>query len=399
MADNINSEIFEPRNPPLFSVKMTKGRVFLFVVATVVVLLALMVHSFTIGSLSEFLEICRQNPILLVMILMFFLQVILAFSTSRVMPVLARSTLTLDADALTHRCDAPRVLQRVLHLNWRIPLQDIVTVEIVPPPMQAHITSLETALLRIQTRQRLPRMLTPASWYIPGHPDRAVLIPVRTAGHPQTLWTLPENRPILRKALNELPLIKALRARGIAVADNMSATDVISQDMLAHRAVKFALTVGLFLVTTSLFLMMWRANQHLQMSVSIWVYAGLVAAALTVMWLLIRQDIKRPPLAHSIVASCILCVGACMAFQPFILLVNGFLYDSAQTQTFVAQAGVLKPVSPQCGIGEIEPSSLGRAAWLKDGTSLQLTVKRGRLGVWEYEDLPLRAAADAQGIR
>ncbi|WP_026258855.1 hypothetical protein [Uliginosibacterium gangwonense] len=403
MPNAINSQVFEFRsNPSIFDEAKQKRILWCLVTLAVVVLIVLYFGAEKepgIGAWVAWRDSCLRNPILLVVVL----QAVICFLTIKIQALQRRSSLVIDADALTHRCDVPRVLKPFLRWNWRIPLREIVAVEIVPQPVQAHITSLETAFLRIQTRERLPRMLTPASWHVLGYPIRVELIPARKIGpfsSSQTLWTLPENQCILREALNGLPLVRALRERGISVVDKISTTDAISQDMLAHRAVKFALTVGLLLVTSSLLLMMWRANQHLQMSFSIWVYAGLVAAALAVMGLFSWQETKCAPIAHSVAAMFILCVGISMAFQPLILFANGFLYDMEQTQAFVAEAGVLKPVGAQSGIGRIElPGFQSRIAWLKDGTHLQLTVKQGRLGLWEYDDAPLRVAADAQGIR
>ena len=109
---------------------------------------------------------------------------------------------------------------------------------------------------------------------------------------------------------------------------------------------------------------------------------------------------RRPPVAHSIIAAILLLIGVGMAAQPVTVLFNGVGLDADRMQAFVVRADNLEPVDDKTGIGAIAlPGAQSRQAWLKEGTPVSLPVKKGRLGLWEYDDAPLRDLADIQEIR
>lgn len=295
----------------------------------------------------------------------------------------------------THRALWGKGSQR---MDWQIPLREIAAAEITAGPlsplpwmMQLHVTRLNGIEHKIDI----------ANWFKLGGDCLPPLKPVGGTGFfhsPMGLWMKPENQKLLAEAAMELPLVRALRERGVVVSAMLN--DARPNDLFASRAVKLGICAGLGLVVLALALMVTRMHPRFIDGVPLWVYPG-VAVALILAYLRVAStDEWRPPVAHHFIGFTLLAAGASIAVSPLALLINGLGVPALELQAFVVRDGHLEARDAPLGAERIElPGKQSRSAWLKEGTEVRLEVKQGRLGLWEYDDTPLRDAADVQGIR
>ena len=307
-------------------------------------------------------------------------------------------SLTLTEDALVYIFRLPFGLSTLFPMDWRICLRDITKVEVNQSPLMgtAPIPGMEQ--LCISQREGPMRYIAPANWFAP---DAVAPPPVKPTGKPRlfaspsTIWKQPENQLIARSAFADLPIVLALRARGIEVPNTVLLPDAKEFDLFASRSVKFGIVAGLGLFVAALVIMILNKHQHLQIDFPLWVYLALVGASLLAMWAIVRRDAWRPPVFNIVLASIFLIAGVALSAQPVATLFNGLGVGTDQSQVFKVHAGSLEPIEGKTGIGSIyllAPQT--RETWLKEGSAITLYVKKGRLGLWEYDDVPLRLLAD-----
>jgi hypothetical protein len=316
-----------------------------------------------------------------------------------------RRQLTLTEDELIHTLSLPFGLNALLPVNWRISLRDVTGVEFFQPAIFGQFSELAftVAQLKISQRQGPTRVINPAMWFVPGSPSRAPLEPVAKSGFFSSgsgVWLRPENQEILRSAFANMPIVQALRDHGVAVPDPKLPSNYQDEDLFASKSVKFGVVAGMLLIITTLLTMIARPNLHLQASFPTWFYIGLGCASLLLLWAIGEREQRRPRAFHIILAVIFFVGGITGAAHPVTTLINGIGIDAGEQQTFVAHGGSLEPIGHQSGIGTIGPlGESSRLHWLKDGTTVTLTVTKGRFGLWEYDDKALRSMADAQGIK
>jgi len=313
-----------------------------------------------------------------------------------------RCTLRLDTDSLTQSCDLPFGLGRFTPYHWTVPLPDICAIEYFRNPVQPVSPSIYMVTLQIKRGQGKARVIAPAHWYHQGEAAQPAPRPMSQAKlftNPSTTWALPENQAIMRQAVANLPLAKALRERGFEISKpdfNDSARD---QNFFSSPSVKYAIVIGAGLVLLTLFLMISRPYQHLQSLPSIWAVIASCIAVLAIFLLASKKESPPPVVVHKVVAGLSLVAGITMAAPPLVLLVNGLGIESSHIQEYVVHKGLLEPVNaPDLGLIEL-PGKQGRIGFLREGSRLSLNVKRGRLGLLEYDDTPLREEADKQNIQ
>ncbi|MES2933940.1 MAG: hypothetical protein V4805_10695 [Pseudomonadota bacterium] len=307
-----------------------------------------------------------------------------------------RSALALTDQTLSRHFQLPFNLNTAFPLSWQIGLHDITSAELILPTMFGAIPVPAKVRLRVHHRGGPAQTLFPAMWFVPGSQPRPRLMPSETPSlfaNPFRLWRRPENQAIAHAALTDFPLVHALRAHGIGVSESHS--HIASQNLFASRSVKLGLLVALGLVIATIGLMIVRKNQHLQYDFPRWLDLSVGTAAFIAFWLMSHRD--TPPALTSTRAFGALCfaVGVAVSAQQIVLLVNGLGLGAEQAQTFEVRGGNLQALPSQSAIGTIVlAGNHGRAPWLQDGTKLTLTVQRGRLGLWEFDDAPLRRLPD-----
>lgn len=314
-----------------------------------------------------------------------------------------RYVLTLTDNALTAACRLPLGLERIFPVNWQISLRDIAAVESVQIPVFNPNPIPVLAQIRIGLRDGTTRSIAPASWFIPGSPARPPLTLANKWGmfvNPSRTWLEPQSQAILQMAFSALPLVQALREKGIAVPDPTLPANFRDQDLFSCRSTKFGIAAGIALALGAIVIMSGYNTHHLLVDLPLRVYAMLGGIALLLLWLVGRHDARRPPLSNSIAAAVIIVAGSAMAAQPFAVFINGIGMEPARSQAFVAHAGNLEPVAGPGGIAPADwPESLTDVDWIKEGTTISLSIKKGRLGLWEFDDTPLRGLPDSKTVQ
>lgn len=333
---------------------------------------------------------------------LYLLPLLISLPTAGAQWLESRSKLTLTQDELIYSRNLPFGLDRFIRTGWRIKLADIMDIQIFASPLRVEYMEISQARIRLQLGSGAFHFITPSVWFIPGSPARQPLKKVQPPWNFFAMpegWRSPENRAILQKAFADLPLIRELAARNLIVPDYNSSTANQLPDLFAHRSVKFGIVTGLSLAVSALLLMILRQNNHLHDELPMWVYVVLALAALYSFWKIDQKDTPAAPTGNRILAVIFLVGGVIFSADKIVPLLNGVGIDE-QKQTFIVHSAYLEPANTATESGRVDlPGKNSRHAWLKEGTEVTLSVKKGRLGLWEYNDEPLRQLADRQGIR
>lgn len=322
-----------------------------------------------------------------------------------------RYSLTLSDDVLKFSFRLPPGLKNLLGTDWAIPLNDIARIESVLNPMLLLANAQAPAVMQIRIRPRkgLSRTLTPTTWFNPGDPAST---PLKPMGRPRwfegsaAYWMRPENQALLQSNFDDLPLVRALRARGIEVPPLGPLGTLEQQDLFAVGSIKFGILAGLASSVFALAIIVGRgilsttSSMHFAFDLPVFIYPLLCGAALFGMWQVSRRDYTRPPIWQVTLAAVFLIAGVAFVTPQLAFVANNLGARQELSQDFVVRKGSLVPTDNRAGIGTIPlPGKQIRAAWLKEETRVTLTIRKGNLGLWEYDDLALRRAADDQGIR
>jgi hypothetical protein len=313
-----------------------------------------------------------------------------------------RSTLAVTQGELIFRQNLPFGLDALFRTGWRISLADISEIQILYNPVIAGAPEILVAKTRIRDKSGASHIITPSAWFIPGgspHPlPKPAHAPFLSMGISEN-WRTVENKTILQKAFSDFPIVRALTEHHPNFPYYDPSKNSMS-DLFAHRSIQFGIVTGLSLVVAALLLIILRQNSHLQDGLPIWLYVSLVLAALYLYWKIDQKESPPAPTGNRILALIFLVGGVIIGASQVISLLNGLGVDSGHEQAFVVRADNLEPIDPTTGTGKIKlPGENSRHAWLKEGTEVKLFVKKGRLGLWEFNDEPLRQLANQQGIR
>lgn len=302
-----------------------------------------------------------------------------------------RRSLALHADTLSHVCRLPFGLNRVLRMDWSISLREIKSVEIVATPGSAMPAAVG---LNIALTDGSKRRIDAANWFAPGCPALAPILPEGGFGPYEDvsgLWRLSKYRKMFDEALLSLPLVAALRDRGVEVSSVM--TGPRSYEFLGYRSVRMSIGAALALV-----LMMWWQvkvfpDQRLMAGLPEWVLPSVGIAVVSVFGALMLHDRYRPPLYHHVIAVLLLLAASLLATPFVVLLLNGAGVPVERSQTYAVHGGSLVAANAPTGARYVAlTGNHSLVEWMTDGTTIQLEIKRGRLGLWEYDDAPLRRA-------
>lgn len=302
-----------------------------------------------------------------------------------------RRSLALNADTLSHACRLPFGLNRVLRMNWSLSLRDIESVEIVASPISAMPAEVG---LNIALKDGRKRRIDAANWFAPGCPALAPVLPeggFGPYGDVSGLWRLPKYRKIFDEALLGLPLVKALRDRGVEVTSVM--TDPHGNEFFGCRSVRISIGAALVLALVTCWFVAAFPDQRLLAGLPKWVLPSVGIGVVSVFGGLMLFDQRRPPVYHHVIAVLLLLAASLIATPFVVLLVNGAGVPVARSQTYVVRGGSLMAESAPAGaMSVILSGNPALAAQMMDGMTIQLEIKRGRLGLWEYDGAALRRA-------
>lgn len=334
-------------------------------------------------------------------------------------------TLHIGPQGLRQEHRLPLGLHHLFGQNWQVAWSDVhgiatrrASLAGGQPPALAWV---EIVLQLGHGRQRV---LRPAFWFRPGDPPRPRLKPTGSPSPLTDPWAGSSNGARLAAAFADLRLVQALEQHAPVpdLALRWPGTAPAAGADLNRQPEALALLAGTILVfLTGWGLMLYAPHIHLHASPTWmdragWSLGTLALWALAAWWWRgqppaarlpappAKPPAGREPVSKPVLGFAALLWVAAVAFVTEPLLVHAALLgraDGWQNQRFAIGEGQARPIG--AGAVHVPPIELpgrqSRLAWIHAGSEADVRTVEGRWGVWIYNDEPLRALADQQGVR
>lgn len=334
-------------------------------------------------------------------------------------------TLHIGPQGLRQEHRLPLGLHHLFGQNWEFSWGEVRGITTRRASMAGgQLNALAWVEIVVQLAHGGKRVLRPGFWFRPNDPPRPHLKP---SGSPSPLmdpWGGSTNDTRLAAAFAELRLVHALeRHAPVAYRDLRWPGTAPSVGVdLERQPESLALLLATILVfLTGWILMLYAPHIHLHASPT-WMDRAAWSLGTLALWLLAawrwrsqpRTDLlpaeptiapaQRNPISKPTLAIAALLWVAAVAFVTEPLLVHAALLgrsDAWQSHRFAITAGQAMPIGADAAhVPPIElPGPQSRLAWIRAGSEADLRTIEGRWGVWIYNDEPLRALADQQGVR
>lgn len=268
--------------------------------------------------------------------------------------------------------------------NWSLRIDEITQVTWQAAPRTDHPKGSTPVCLCLHAPGQPPRLLDPQAWQAVA--DAQALPALEDAAAP---GAIDRSDAAAEAALFKHPLIRALQAQGLVIAAPNWVALRQQRGGFSSRSVAVGLLGGLGLYAFSLVCVINRKTVHFLFDFPLWVYPIPTLLACVLIWTVARRESPRPSKVGQVFAALFLGVGATLAAPQGLLLVNGWGLEATQEQDYVVEDGVLRPEGAQSGAGPIRLP----VRYLSEGARVRVPVKKGRLGLWEYDDSRVRALA------
>ena len=288
--------------------------------------------------------------------------------------------------------------------SWTMPYKDIASVDLVnyragrtygPRPLQR-------AALEFNNREgKANRRLLVAQWHRPGEGVRPQLESSATwLGMQLGTWKSQEDQQTLRRAYDALPLVAALRQRGVAVPALAQGKGAGGDDLFENPRMKVLILTAIALAPmyfAGAFLL--REYWVVSPPSGFWAALGLISAVAGGLWLrgtapdphaspgLLppHPPDSRAPLANQLIVSMLFGLSAAGAAIAGVPLVNQWLFAAADVVFMVRSDAVLEPVAAASGLPNFRPEQ-SIDFWIsrKPGTQYTLHMRKLPWGYWQY---------------
>lgn len=339
----------------------------------------------------------RSDPLRLVfhgLQLLLFLLIVLGLAWHR-----RRARLVLDGQSLRYASGLPLVWR---WLDWQLDLNALrsgaVTWQLQGVPVPANPLSA----LRLTWKRGARLGLSPARWYLPGEPELDdVVRPHSMAG--LVLWNSARNLPVVQQLFETLPLVRALRERGVPVPvpDGKQSGVAGGTNLMAYPRMK-AVVIGFFValaVAAALFHAMRHQHYFLAPPVGAWLAFAACAGLLLLAWMwpegALAHGKATPTAAERVGFRTTQLLVAALAAVPAGLCAPSLplLWTWAAEPLRTVVFAVAPPVPPSSRVvlqapqeGDVPPveptQAIGYWLSLRPGETVELPVRRGVAGLW-----------------
>lgn len=331
--------------------------------------------------------------------------------------------LCISAQGVRQEHRLPLGLHHLFGQNWQVAwgeVQDITTRR--SSMASGLVPQLAWVEIVLQLGHGRQRVLRPAFWFRASDPPRPRLKPTGSPSPLADPWAGSINSAQLAAAFADLRLVLALAQHapvpGLALPWPGTAPAGPDLNRQPEALVLLGGTILVFLTGWSL--MLFAPHIHLH-ALPTWVDRAAWALGTLALWALAWQGWHRhraplpsdapgapaqprEPLSKPALAFAAALWVAAVAFVIEPLLVHTALLgraDAWQTYRFAVADGQAKSIGAEAAhVPPIQlPGRKSRLAWIKSGSEATLSAVEGRWGVWVYNDEPLRALANQQGVR
>ena len=331
--------------------------------------------------------------------------------------------LCISAQGVRQEHRLPLGLHHLFGQNWQVAWSEVQDITTRRSSMASgQVPQLAWVEIVLQLGHGRQRVLRPAFWFRASDPPRPRLKPTGSPSPLAEPWAGSINSAQLAAAFADLRLIRALQQHapvpGLALPWPGTAPAGPDLNRQPEALVLLGGTILVFLTGWSL--MLFAPHIHLH-ALPTWVDRAAWALGTLALWALAwkgwhrrraslpryapgapaqpREPSSKPALAF---AAALWVAAVAFVIEP--LLVHTALLgraDAWQTYRFAVADGQAKSIGAEAAhVPPIQlPGRQSRLAWIKAGSEATLSAVEGRWGVWVYNDEPLRALANQQGVR
>lgn len=216
-------------------------------------------------------------------------------------------------------------------------------------------------------------------------------------------WATPEVQAILQGAFDQLPLVAALHAQGVALPPLSSFKPAglgdNGFDLMAYPRMKAVVLAFFSLLVTAGLAYHFMRHQHYFENPPVWVWVafGACCALATWGWMAAEQQPAGEPSLKPTqgVVAMVLGVGAALLAPSALLALNQALTPAQSISVTVSHSPLL--LQPEdARIPAFRPSqALEFWASLPAKSAHPLVVRQGLFGTWQYDSAPLEDEAHA----
>ncbi len=337
----------------------------------------------------------RLNPQSLVvpgLQLLLFLAVILGVALH-----LRRARLVLDDQSLRYTSGLPLVWR---WLDWTLDLEALRSGAVSWQLQGAPVPVNPLSALRLTWKGRAPQGLSPARWYLPGEPEPDEVVRPHSVGG-LVLWNSARNLPVVQQMFESLPLVRALRERGVPVPipDGRRRSGSAGTDLMAYPRMK-AVVIGFFVALGAaalLFHAMRHQHYFIAPPVGIWLAVAASAGFLVLAWMWPEGALHHgsPTVSERagfrvtqllVAALAAVPAGLC---APALPLLWAWSIEAPRTVVFTVAPPLQSPsrvvlnAQQDGNVPPIEPTqAIGYWMSLQPGETVELPVRRGVAGLW-----------------
>lgn len=331
--------------------------------------------------------------------------------------------LCISAQGVRQEHRLPLGLHHLFGQNWQVAWDEVQDITTRRSSMASgQVPQLAWVEIVLQLGHGRQRVLRPAFWFRTSDPPRPRLKPTGSPSPLADPWAGSINSAQLAAAFADLRLIRALQQHapvpGLALPWPGTAPAGPDLNRQPEALVLLGGTILVFLTGWSL--MLFAPHIHLH-ALPTWMDRAAWALGTLALWALAwkgwhrrraslpryapgapaqpREPLSKPALAF---AAALWVAAVAFVIEP--LLVHTALLgraDAWQTYRFAVADGQAKSIGAEAAhVPPIQlPGRQSRLAWIKAGSEATLSAVEGRWGVWVYNDEPLRALANQQGVR
>ena len=314
-----------------------------------------------------------------------------------------QARLTLQTDALVYTNGLP-LLGR--WLDWTL---DLAAVRANKFPLQLAGVALgpqPTNSYRLSWGIGQVKQLRPAAWYLPNQPPVGQVKPASSFW--LVRWQTPENQALLPQQFNQLPLVQALRQRGVVLPPVTGKRQRAGLDLMAYPRMKVAVILFFMAMLSAIVLFHLMRHHHYftPPPLLVWVAIGSAAGVGMLAWLWPELPGEVNPATTSeaigfrstqMLLAALVAVAAGLCAPSLPLAFSSATQLSQDTAFELKHAPLRLRATVASGVPDVHPDqALDYWRSQPEGAAFSLPVRPGVAGLWwQFDSRRLQHRLDA----
>lgn len=314
-----------------------------------------------------------------------------------------RARLILEPDTLRYSCGLP-LLGR--WLDWTLDLEAVRANRL---PLQLAGVAMGSQPVNNYTlswRKVPAKRLRLAAWHLPNQVPVALQKPTSSFG--LVRWQTPENQALLQQQFHQLPLVQALRQRGIELPSVNGKRQLVGIDLMAYPRMKFAV-ISFFICILSVFVLFHLMRHHHYFSppaLLVWVAFGIAAGLGMLAWLWSENPGKVNTITAAaaigfrstqVLLAALFAIAAGLLAPSLPLAFSSTVHVPQEIAFELKKAPLRLQASAAYGVPDVQPNqALDFWTSQPEGAAFSLPVRQGVAGLWwQFDSRVLEGRLDA----